>query len=92
MRKVPTPRATPNASQVRGLVYAVKDNRVPPTSNRSSTDSIHRPAGSGRSDERDQYVTAMLANRIDKLTRFFKAEDPTRSRSSRSRPRRSQRR
>jgi GNAT superfamily N-acetyltransferase len=24
-------RATPNASQVRGLVYAVKDNRVPPS-------------------------------------------------------------
>jgi hypothetical protein len=50
-------RATPNASQVRGLVCAVKDNRVPPNpSNRSSTDSIPS-AGRFRSTGRTRSST-----------------------------------
>lgn len=71
-------RATPNASQVRGLVYAVKDNRVPPNPKQPVQHPLHpigRPVQVDRTNA-IEYVTAMLANRIDKLTRFFKAEDP----------------
>ena len=34
-------RATPNASQVRGLVYAVKDNRVPPNPKQPIQHRLH---------------------------------------------------
>ncbi|HEX8112446.1 MAG TPA: hypothetical protein VF516_32170, partial [Kofleriaceae bacterium] len=70
--------ATPNASQVRGLVYAVKDNRVPPNPKQPIQHRLHpigRPVQVDRTNA-IEYVTAMLANRIDRLTRFFKAEDP----------------
>ncbi len=71
-------RATPNASQMRGLVYAVKDNREPPNSKQSIQHRLHpldRPVQVDRTNA-IEYVTAMLANRIDKLTRFLKVEDP----------------
>jgi hypothetical protein len=63
---------------VRGLVYAVKDNRVPPNPKQPIQHRLHpigRPVQVDRTNA-IEYVTAMLANRIDRLTRFFKAEDP----------------
>src|SRR5678815_3481424 len=66
-------RATPNASQVRGLVYAVKDNRVPPNPKQPTQHPLHPIGRSVQVDRTNaiEYVTAMLANRIDRLTRFF---------------------
>jgi hypothetical protein len=50
-------RETPNSSQMRGLVYAVKDNRDPQTrSNRSSTHSTPQSARS-KSIERTRSST-----------------------------------
>lgn len=72
-------RETPNASTMRGLVYAVKDNREPPNPKQWITHPLH-PAGRPVQVDRTnaiEYVTAMLATRIGKLTRFFKADDPT---------------
>jgi hypothetical protein len=71
-------RDTPNASAVRGLVYAVKDNREPPNPKQWIQHPLHpvkRPVQVDRSNA-IEYVTAMLSNRIDKLTKFFKAADP----------------
>ncbi len=71
-------RTTPNATQMRGLVYAVKDNREPPNPKQSIQHKLHplgRPVQVDRTNA-IEYVTAMLANRIDKLTKFFKAKDP----------------
>lgn len=71
-------RETPNASAMRGLVYAVKDNREPPNPKQWIQHPLHpvkRPVQVDRSNA-IEYVTAMLANRIDKLTTFFKAADP----------------
>jgi len=72
-------RETPNASAMRGLVYAVKDNREPPNPKQWITHPLH-PAGRPIQVDRTnaiEYVTAMLATRIGKLTTFFKADDPT---------------
>lgn len=71
-------RTTPNASQMRGLVYAVKDNRDPPNPKQSIQHGLHpndRPVQVDRTNA-IEYVTAMLANRIEKLTKFFKVDDP----------------
>ena len=71
-------RATPNSSQMRGLVYAVKDNRGTPNPKQPIVHPLH-PLGSPVQVDRSnaiEYVTAMLANRIEKLTKFFDAEDP----------------
>jgi hypothetical protein len=71
-------KATPNASQMRGLVYAVKDNRDPPNAKQSIAHPLH-PAGRPVPVDRTnaiEYVTAMLARRIARLTKFFGAEDP----------------
>ena len=71
-------RQTPNAAQMRGLVYAVKDNRDPPNPKQWVQHPLH-PAGRAVQVDRTnaiEYVTAMLANRIPRLTKFFKAEDP----------------
>lgn len=71
-------QATPNASQMRGLIYAVKDNREPPNPKQSIEHGLHpldRPVQVDRTNA-IEYVTAMLANRIDKLTKFFKVDDP----------------
>lgn len=72
-------RETPNASAMRGLVYAVKDNREPPNPKQWVKHPLHpakRPLQVDRSNA-IEYVTAMLANRIAKLTKFFKADDPS---------------
>lgn len=72
-------RDTPNASAMRGLVYAVKDNREPPNPKQWINHPLH-PAGRPVQVDRTnaiEYVTAMLATRIPKLTKFFKADDPT---------------
>lgn len=72
-------RETPNASGMRGLVYAVKDNREPPNPKQWIQHPLHpakRPVQVDRSNA-IEYVTAMLANRIDKLTTFFEADDPS---------------
>lgn len=71
-------KATPNASQMRGLVYAVKDNRDPPNARQPVDHPLH-PAGRSIAVDRTnaiEYVTAMLANRIPRLTKFFGASDP----------------
>lgn len=71
-------RKTPNASDMRGLVYAVKDNRETPNPKQSIRHGLHpldRPVKVDRTNA-IEYVTGMLANRIDKLTKFFKVEDP----------------
>lgn len=71
-------KATPNVSQMRGLVYAVKDNRDPPNAKQLVDHPLHparRPIAVDRTNA-IEYVTAMLANRIPRLTKFFGAEDP----------------
>jgi predicted amidophosphoribosyltransferase len=71
-------KETPNASAMRGLVYAVKDNRDPPNPKQLINHPLH-PAGRAITVDRTnaiEYVTAMLANRIAKLTKFFGTEDP----------------
>lgn len=71
-------RKTPNASAMRGLIYAVKDNREPPNPKQPIQHRLHpldRPVQVDRTNA-IEYVTAMLANRLEKLTRFFKVEDP----------------
>jgi hypothetical protein len=71
-------RATPNASDMRGLVYAVKDNREPPNPKQAIRHGLHpldRPVQVDRTNA-IEYVTAMLANRLDNLTKFFKVDDP----------------
>jgi hypothetical protein len=70
--------ATPNASQMRGLVYAVKDNRDPPNARQLIAHPLHpspRPVWVDRTNA-IEYVTAMLARRIARLTSFFGADDP----------------
>jgi hypothetical protein len=70
-------KATPNASQMRGLVYAVKDNRDPPNAKQPINHPRH-PAGRSILVDRTnaiEYVTAMLASRIARLTKFFGARD-----------------
>jgi predicted amidophosphoribosyltransferase len=71
-------RETPNSSQMRGLVYAVKDNRDPPNPMQSVQHPLHPADRAVQVDRTNaiEYVTAMLANRIAKLTKFFKADDP----------------
>lgn len=72
-------RATPNASHMRGLVYAVKDNRQPPNPKQWIQHPLH-PSGRAVQVDRTnaiEYVTAMLANRIPQLAKFFKAEAPS---------------
>jgi hypothetical protein len=71
-------RKTPNASAMRGLVYAVKDNRDPPNPKQWIQHPLH-PAGRPVEVDRTnalEYVTAMLATRIAKLTKFFQADHP----------------
>ena len=71
-------KATPNASAMRGLVYAVKDNRDPPNPKQFVAHPLHpspRPVAIDRTNA-IEYITAMLARRISKLASFFGAEDP----------------
>lgn len=71
-------RKTPNAAHMRGLVYAVKDNRDPPNPKQLIHHPLH-PADRAVLVDRTnaiEYVTAMLATRIAKLTKFFRANDP----------------
>jgi len=71
-------RETPNATHMRGLVYAVKDNRDPPNPKQWIQHPLHPVKRAVQVDRTNaiEYVTAMLANRIPKLTKFFKADDP----------------
>jgi predicted amidophosphoribosyltransferase len=71
-------RETPNSSQMRGLVYAVKDNRDPPNPKQSVQHPLHPADRAVQVDRTNaiEYVTAMLANRVTKLSKFFKADDP----------------
>jgi len=71
-------KATPNSSQMRGLVYAVKDNREPPNKKQLVDHPLHparRPIFVDRTNA-IEYVTAMLANRVPRLAKFFGADDP----------------
>lgn len=71
-------KATPNAKAMRGLVYAVKDNREPPIPKQLVEHPSHpsrRPVFVDRSNA-IEYVTAILGKDIAKLTRFFGARDP----------------
>lgn len=72
-------KSTPNASQMRGLVYAVKDNREPPNAKQLVNHPLHPAARAIPVDRTNaiEYVTAMLAKRIAKLTKFFGADDPS---------------
>lgn len=70
-------KTTPNASQMRGLVYAVKDNRDPPNPKQLVAHPLHparRPVAVDR-DNAIEYVTAMLARRVSRLASFFGATD-----------------
>ncbi|MGN6106201.1 MAG: hypothetical protein ACTHU0_13925 [Kofleriaceae bacterium] len=63
---------------MRGLVYAVKDNRDRPNRKQPIQHPLHpqnRPVLVNR-DNAIEYVTAILAQRVPKLARFFGAEDP----------------
>jgi hypothetical protein len=71
-------RQTPNASPMRGLVYAVKDNRDPPNAPQAIAHPLH-PARGAVMVDRDNaidYVAAMFAKRIELLAKFFGAKDP----------------
>lgn len=71
-------RSTPNATAMRGLVYAVKDNREPPNKRQPIAHPLH-PSPRLVWVDRDsaiEYVTAMLAQRIQALARAFGATDP----------------
>jgi len=70
--------STPNASAMRGLVYAVKDNREPPNKSQAIAHPLH-PSGHAVMVDRSnaiEYVTAMLARRITQLATFFGVDDP----------------
>ena len=71
-------RATPNSSSMRGLVYAVKDNRSPPNKPQPVGHSLHPSTHAVMVDRTNaiEYVTAMLAHRILQLARFFGADAP----------------
>ena len=65
---------------MRGLVYAIKDNRTPPNPKQWIEHPLHpadRPIAVDRTNA-PQYVTAMLSKRIAALAKFFKTEDPSR--------------
>lgn len=71
-------KATPNASAMRGLVYAVKDNRDPPNPKQFVAHPSHpspRPVAVDRTNA-IEYVTAILGRRIANLAKFFGARDP----------------
>jgi hypothetical protein len=70
-------KATPNSSHVRGLVYAVKDNRDPPNAKQPIRHPLHPVDRTIFVDRTNaiEYVTAMLATRIARLARFFRVED-----------------
>jgi predicted amidophosphoribosyltransferase len=71
-------RDTPNSNAMRGLVYAVKDNREPPNPAQAVQHPLHPLARAIRvnRDNAIEYVTAMLAKRIAKLSKFWGADDP----------------
>lgn len=76
-------RATPNASAMRGLVYAVKDNRDPPNPKQFVAHPSHpspRPVAVDRTNAIED-VTAILGRRIANLAKFFGARDPPRDRA-----------
>lgn len=68
-------RSTPNASAMRGLVYAVKDNRDPPNKPQPITHPRHPARGPVMVDHRNaiEYVTAIVARVRPRLARFFGA-------------------
>ena|SRR5215510_6699216 len=71
-------KTTPHASPMRGMVYAVKDNRDPPNPKQLVAHPFHpspRPVLVDRTNA-IEYVTAILGRRISRLTRFFGADDP----------------
>ncbi len=70
--------STPHASAMRGLVYAVKDNREPPNKPQAIAHPLH-PSGHSVMVDRSnaiEYVTAMLARRTTQLATFFGVDDP----------------
>lgn len=71
-------RETPNASQMRGLVYAVKDNREPPNQKQWVKHPLHPCSHAVQVDRTNaiEYVAAILASRIGKLSSFFEVDDP----------------
>jgi hypothetical protein len=72
-------RLTKNASAMRGLVYAIKDNRDPPNS-RQLVNHPRHPAGRAVWVDRTnaiEYVTAIIAKRLANLAKFFRVDDPT---------------
>lgn len=71
-------RVTPNASSMRGLVYAVKDNRSPPNKPQAIAHPLHPSPHAVMVDRTNaiEYVTAMLAHRIAQLARVFGTDDP----------------
>lgn len=71
-------RSTPNASHMRGLVYAVKDNRTPPNKPQAIEHPLHPSEHAVMVDRTNaiEYVTAMLANRIARLAQVFGTDDP----------------
>ncbi len=70
--------ATPHSSQMRGLVYAVKDNRTPPNKPQPIDHALHPSAHPVMVDRMNaiEYVTAMLAHRLAELARVFGTDDP----------------
>jgi len=73
-----TAKATPNASAMRALVYAVKDNRDPPNAKQRVAHPSHPARHAVEVDRTNaiEYVTAILGRSIAKLARFFGADDP----------------
>jgi hypothetical protein len=69
---------SPHASAMRGLVYAVKDNRDPPNPPQRIAHPGHPSSLAIAVDRTNaiEYVTAILARKIGWLVRFFGADDP----------------
>ncbi|HET9621464.1 MAG TPA: hypothetical protein VFP84_08870 [Kofleriaceae bacterium] len=71
-------RETPSASAMRGLVYAVKDNREPPNPPQLIAHPSHPSSRAIAVDRTNAlaYVTAILARKVNWLVKFFGADDP----------------
>lgn len=68
---------TPNSSPMRGLVYAVKDNREPPNRPQHVAHPFHPAGGAVRVDRHNAipYVTAVVSRLRTSLLSFFGVDD-----------------
>ena len=68
---------TPNSSAMRGLLYAVKDNRPKPNPPQSIAHHLHPAAGPVKIDRTNaiEYVAAIVSRYHARIAKFFDAAD-----------------